>query len=55
MQCPTCAREMNFHGEKMRDPRTEEELRRIDPALGGVVTEVHSCPGCGAVAGRDIG
>jgi hypothetical protein len=29
-----------------------EDRRHVDAALGGVIDEIHCCPGCGAVASR---
>ncbi len=47
MICNKCNQEMNQHAEKLVDPTSPEEAARIDPALGGIVEEVHACPQCG--------
>lgn len=52
MVCPTCNMEMNHHAEKLVDPRTPQETRRADAELGGIVEEMHTCPGCGKVESR---
>jgi len=52
LRCADCNLDRNFHGEKLRDPRTAAEAQLIDPDLGGVVTEFHTCPGCGSVVER---
>lgn len=50
--CPKCGGEMNHHADKLLHPATPEEARKADPALGGVIEEMHYCPACGAVASR---
>ena len=52
LRCPACNLDRNFHAEKLRDPRSEDEARHVDPLLGGVLTEFHTCPGCGTVVER---
>lgn len=52
LRCPDCNLDRNFHAEKVRDPHTAAEARLVDPDLGGVVVEYHTCPGCGTVAER---
>jgi ribosomal protein S27AE len=52
MICPRCGATMNHHAEKLVAPPTADDLARNDPVLGGVVEELHACPGCGAVASR---
>lgn len=47
-----CGATMNRHAEKLVDPVTAEELGRIDPELGGVVHELHTCPICGTNTSR---
>jgi ribosomal protein S27AE len=53
MICPGCGAEMNQHAEKLVDPTSAEMAKRIDPALGAIVQEMHTCPGCGAGAMRE--
>jgi len=43
---------MVHHADKLVDPTDKVELRRIDPALGGVVQQTHGCPNCGNVKFR---
>lgn len=43
MLCPDCGIEMNFHAEKV----DYTDAGAVDPMLGGVIEEAHSCPGCG--------
>ncbi len=52
MICPVCGIEMNRHAEKVREPRTPEEVAAIDPVLDGLLVEHHTCPGCGRGAAR---
>lgn len=52
MPCPACGTPMNRHAEKVREPRDPEELSKMDPVLGGVVEEFHTCPACGRNAAR---
>ena len=52
MNCSKCGAVMNEHAERAFDPRSLEEVQKMDVALGGVVYEVHSCPACGASASR---
>ncbi len=52
MICPECGIEMNHHAEKLVDPSSREEAARMDPALGGVVHDMFTCPTCGSGASR---
>jgi NAD(P)H-dependent FMN reductase/ribosomal protein S27AE len=52
MRCPKCGAEMNHHAEKVLQAADPAEEWSVDPALGGVVEEMHSCPACGANASR---
>ncbi|MGE5306131.1 MAG: hypothetical protein ACM3TN_22725 [Alphaproteobacteria bacterium] len=52
MICPKCGDEMNHHADKLLDPVSPEDLTHVNPALGGVIEEMHCCPGCGAVESR---
>ena len=52
MICPECGLAMNQHAEKLVYPSTPEEARRVDAALGGLVEETHTCPGCGKAEAR---
>jgi len=52
MICPDCGAEMNQHAEKLLEPTTVEEARRMDPELGALVEEFHTCPKCGKGAAR---
>ena len=55
MICPKCGATMNLHGEKLADARTREETSKLDSYLGGVLHEMHSCPGCGYNESRIAG
>jgi ribosomal protein S27AE len=55
MQCRDCGVDMNPHAVKVSEPRTAEEAAHVDPDLGGVVREIHTCPECGDVAARWVG
>jgi len=52
MICPECGAEMNHHADKLMEPVKPEELKYVNPSLGGVVKEMHACPECGAVESR---
>jgi ribosomal protein S27AE len=52
MICPTCGIEMNHHAEKLVYPSAPHEASSADPVLGGMIEELHTCPGCGAGASR---
>lgn len=55
MICPKCGGKMNHHADKMIDPVKPEDMKHVNPALGGVIEEMHRCPGCGASASRRAG
>jgi ribosomal protein S27AE len=52
MICPYCGAEMNQHAEKLIEPTTLEEANTMDPDIGALVREFHSCPNCGRGAER---
>ncbi len=52
MICPECKMEMNHHAEKLVYPSTPQEAKKVDPALGGMIEETHTCPGCGKAEAR---
>jgi hypothetical protein len=52
MICPDCGVEMNFHAEKLDHMAALSDPEAVDPVLGGVVSEIHSCPECGKPASR---
>jgi ribosomal protein S27AE len=52
MICPKCGTEMNHHADKLVDPVKPVDAKHINLALGGLIEEMHYCPGCGAVASR---
>ena len=52
MICPKCGDEMNHHADKLVYPASLKEAKKMNPALGGVIEEMHHCPGCGAVESR---
>jgi len=52
MQCPRCGHPMNHHADKPIEPVDPEQVARVDPRVGSLVEEMHSCPACGASASR---
>ncbi len=53
MLCKECGGiEMNHHADKLVEPTSAAEVRRVDKALGGLIEEMHECPGCGKVDSR---
>ena len=52
MICPKCGNEMNHHADKLIDPVKPEDLKQVNPALGGIIEEMHNCPRCGGVESR---
>ena len=54
MTCPECGVEMNHHAEKLVDPTNAQEAAQVDPALGGLIEEMHTCPECGKGDSRRV-
>lgn len=52
MTCPECGVAMNHHANKLVLPTSAEEVAQVDPELGGIPQEAHTCPECGAGAAR---
>ena len=52
MMCPQCGIEMNYHAEKIDYMTALTDPNAIDPDFGGVVEEIHTCPGCGYTGAR---
>jgi transposase len=52
MMCPDCQVEMNYHAEKLDYTAACTDPDAIDPDLGGVLEEIHTCPGCGKIGTR---
>ncbi len=52
MICPDCGIEMNCHAEKIDYTAALTDPDTVDPDLGGVLEEVHTCPGCGKTGTR---
>ncbi len=52
MKCPSCGAEMNHHADKVDYTLALNEPEAVEPDLGGIVEEVHTCPKCGATAVR---
>ena len=46
MKCPDCGIDMNHHADKI-DYSAALAEPAIATELGGVIEEVHTCPGCG--------
>lgn len=53
--CSRCGSAMNHHADKLVDPASAEDAAQADPVLGGIIEEVHQCPGCGTSASRRHG
>jgi ribosomal protein S27AE len=47
MICSSCGVEMNYHADKLDYNAALTEPNKIDPELGGILDEVHTCPKCG--------
>lgn len=47
MKCKECGVEMNHHADKVDYTAALEHPEAMDPDLGGVLEEFHTCPGCG--------
>jgi ribosomal protein S27AE len=52
MICPRCGVEMNHHCDKLLYTVDPQDAMRVDPNLGGLIEEFHSCPKCGSGASR---
>jgi predicted RNA-binding Zn-ribbon protein involved in translation (DUF1610 family) len=52
MMCPQCGIEMNYHAEKIDYMTALTDPGDMDPDLGGVLEEIHTCPGCGQTGAR---
>ena len=52
MICAECEIEMNYHAEKIDYMAALTDPDAADPDLGGIVEEVHTCPGCGNTGTR---
>ena len=52
MLCSPCGVELNHHAEKPVEPVTREEATQMDPILGVLVEEAHTCPKCGGMKSR---
>jgi len=50
--CPECDMELNHHADKLVDPVNAQEVAQLDPELGGLLEEIHCCPGCGKMESR---
>ncbi|PYS90136.1 MAG: hypothetical protein DMF64_15700 [Acidobacteria bacterium] len=47
MICPVCGVAMNHHADKIDYNVEAHDAAAVDPDLGGVVEEAHTCPECG--------
>jgi predicted RNA-binding Zn-ribbon protein involved in translation (DUF1610 family) len=52
MTCPACNMTMIHHAEKLVDPFRPQDRALVDPVLGGIIQEVHTCPECGKAESR---
>ena len=55
MICPNCGTEMNRHADKLNFTLGLRHPNAVDPELGGIVEEIHTCPACGKTATRRSG
>jgi ribosomal protein S27AE len=53
MKCEECGVDMNHHADKI--DYTGGIAEGVNLELGGVLQEVHTCPGCGKTAIRPAG
>ena len=53
MICPRCGVEMNHHAMKVDYGSGFDNPAAIDPILGGVLQEAHTCPECGLTELRE--
>lgn len=44
MICPKCSTPMNHHANKLDYTTALTELDAVEPNLGGILEEVHTCP-----------
>ncbi|HZS00912.1 MAG TPA: hypothetical protein VFE37_19490 [Chloroflexota bacterium] len=54
LRCPVCGSEMNHHADKVDYTAALENPAAADPAFGGVLEEVFTCPGCGRIELRAV-
>ena len=52
MVCTPCGATMVHHADKLVDPTSAAEAKLMDPKLGGIVEEFHTCPKCGSTSSR---
>ncbi len=52
MICPKCRKAMNWHAEKLIYAISRGDALGTGTTLGGIVEEMHTCPGCGKTASR---
>jgi ribosomal protein S27AE len=52
MICADCGVEMNHHADKIEYTMALDKPEVMDPVLGGVVHEAHTCPECGQTSLR---
>ena len=50
--CVDCGTEMTHHADKLDYGAVVTEPETVDPVLGGVLEEVHTCPECGEIETR---
>lgn len=47
MECQDCGVRMNHHADKIDYNAGLDDPEALDPLLGGVLEEAHTCPVCG--------
>jgi predicted RNA-binding Zn-ribbon protein involved in translation (DUF1610 family) len=53
--CPQCGDEMNHHADKVDYGAPLDDAAVTSADFGGLLQEVHTCPGCGNVELRAAG
>jgi hypothetical protein len=54
LACERCGDPMTHHADKLVAPADPGDEALVDPALGGIVDEIHTCAGCGHVQARRL-
>jgi hypothetical protein len=54
LRCPECGAEMNHHADKPDYAAALADAGSVDPAIGAVVDEVHTCGACRLTVTRRV-
>jgi len=52
--CPECGTPMNHHADKLDYAAASAGSRGVDPDLGGVLQQTHTCPNCKYILFRAV-